>query len=124
LQVKKWVKEVPVEQIENAITYTVNYINAGNKVGNIGGFLNTMVHTPNLFDKYEEKKNKAKKVTKRQQDLSGKIEVKKAELQQIRSELDNTSKELEESLLNQNPALYESIIQRFKEINFTTIKRP
>jgi hypothetical protein len=55
LQVKKWVKELLIDQIEKGILYTINYVQAGNKVSNIGGMLNTMVHTPNLFDKYEEK---------------------------------------------------------------------
>jgi hypothetical protein len=61
LQVKKWVKELPIAQIEKGILYTINYVQAGNKVSNIGGMLNTMVHTPNLFDKYEEKKSKSEK---------------------------------------------------------------
>ncbi len=64
-QVRKWLEEKTVEQIEAAITYTINSINAGNQVKNIGGFLNTMVYTPNLYDKYEEKKTKIRKITKK-----------------------------------------------------------
>lgn len=123
LQVKKWVKEVPVEQIENAITYTINYIGAGNKVGNIGGFLNTMVHTPNLFDKFEEKKTKAKKATKKQQETSGQVETKKAELQQVRSDLEVTTKELETSIFNQNPSLYDTIITKIQGNQFYDHKK-
>ncbi len=123
LQVKKWVKEVPVEQIENAIIYTVNYISAGNKVKNIGGFLNTMVHTPNLFDKFEEKKTKAKKATKKQQETSTQVEVKKAELQQVRSDLDISIQELETSIFNQNPSLPQTIVSKIQSNQFYDHKK-
>ena len=123
LQVKKWVKEIPVEQIENAITYTVNYISAGNKVGNIGGFLNTMVHTPNLLDKFEEKKTKVRKATKKQQEISGQVEIKKAELQQVQSDLEVATKELETSIFNQNPSLYDTIITKIQGNQFYDHKK-
>lgn len=123
LQVKKWVKEIPIEQIENAITYTVNYIGAGNKVGNIGGFLNTMVHTPNLFDKFEEKKTKVKKATKKQQETSGNIETKKAELQQIQSDLEVATKELETNIFSQNPSLHETLITKIQGNQFYDHKK-
>ena len=123
IQVKKWIKDVPVEQIENAITYTINYIGAGNKVANVGGFLNTMVHTPNLFDKFEEKKTKAKKATKKQQEIGSQIEQKKAELQQLRSDLDTSSKELEERLFKQHPSLHETIISKISANQFYDHKK-
>jgi plasmid replication initiation protein len=122
-QVKKWIAEVPVEQIENAINYTENYIRAGNKVANIGGFLNTMVHTPNLFDKFEEKKTKAKKVTKKQQEISGQVEIKKVELQQIWTDLDKATKELEISIFEQNPTLHEVVIDKMKTNPFYDHKK-
>jgi plasmid replication initiation protein len=123
LQVKKWVKEISVEQIEQAITYTTNYIQAGNKVANIGGFLNTMVHTPNLFDKFEEKKTKAKKATKKQQETSSQIETKKAELLQIQSDLDISIKELENTIFSQNPSLQQTMISRIQGNQFYDHKK-
>ena len=123
LQVKKWIKEVSVEQIENAITYTVNYINAGNKVGNIGGFLNTMVHTPNLFDKFEEKKTKVKKATKKQQDTSSQIDIKIAEMQQVQIDLEIATRELESNIFSKDPSLHQTIISKIQANPFYDPKK-
>ncbi len=123
LQVKKWVKEVSVEQIENAITYTANYISAGKKVDNIGGFLNTMVHTPNLFDKFEEKKTKIKKVTKKQQDTSSQIEVKKAELQKVQADLEIATQELENDIFSKDSSLHQTIISKIQGNQFYDHKK-
>ena len=123
LQVKKWVKEVPVEQIETAITYTVNYVNAGNKVENIGGFLNKMVYTPNLYDKFEEKKNKVKKITKKQQDSSSLIEVKRAEMQQVQTDLGIATRELELNIFTKDPLLHQTIISKIQGNQFYDHKK-
>ena len=123
LQVKKWLKEVSVEQIENAIIYTVNYIDAGNKIGNIGGFLNTMVHTPNLFDKFEEKKTKVKKSTKKQQDTSSQIEIKKSELQQVQADLEIATRELESNIFSKDPSLHQMIISNIQGNQFYDHKK-
>ena len=122
-QVKKWVKEVSVEQIENAITYTVNCVNAGKNIENIGGFLNTMVHTPNLYDKFEEKKTKVKKVTKKQQDRSSQIEVKKAELQQVQADLEIGTQELENNIFSQDPSLQQTILSKIQGNQFYDHKK-
>jgi plasmid replication initiation protein len=123
LQVKKWLKEVPVEQIENAITYTVNYTNAGNKVKNIGGFLNSMVHTPNLFDKYEEKKTKVKKATKKQQNTSSQIDVKIAEMQQVQTDLEIAIRELESNIFSKDPLLHQTILSKIQVNQFYDHKK-
>lgn len=122
-QVKKWLEEKSVEQIETAITYTINFINAGNEVKNIGGFLNSMVYTPNLYDKYEEKKAKIRKTTKKQQEANQKLETKKIELQQLRLTLINKIQKLEANLLKENPALQELIIEKIKKDPFYDIKK-
>lgn len=122
-QVKKWLEEKSVEQIETAITYTINFINAGNEVKNIGGFLNSMVYTPNLYDKYEEKKAKIIKTTKKQQEANQKLETKKIELQQLRLTLINKIQKLEANLLKENPALQELIIAKIKKDPFYDIKK-
>jgi plasmid replication initiation protein len=123
LQVKKWVKEIPIEQIENAITYTINYIAAGNRIENIGGFLNTMAHTPNLFDKFEEKKTKIKKIAKKQQDLNSQIEVKRNEIQQVQVSLEKAKQEFEDSLFRKDPTLYQTIISKIQGNQFYDHKK-
>lgn len=122
-QVRKWLEEKTVEQIEAAITYTINFINAGNEVKNIGGFLNHIVYTPNLYDKYEEKKTKIRKITKKQQEANQILNTKKAELEQLRFTLATKIQELEENLFRENPALQEMIIIKIRQDQFYDIKK-
>jgi hypothetical protein len=117
-KVKKWIKEVSIEQIENAIKYTINHLNAGNKVANIGGFLNTMVYTPNLYDKYEVKKSKVKKANLKQQEISEKIESKKGELEQLRKQYETMARELEKEYFDSTPNLAEIIVQKLQANQF------
>lgn len=122
-QVRKWLEEKTVEQIEAAITYTINFINAGNEVKNIGGFLNHIVYTPNLYDKYEEKKTKIRKITKKQQEANQILNTKKAELEQLRFTLATKIQEHEENLFRENPSLQEIIITKIKQDQFYDIKK-
>lgn len=123
LQVKKWVRDIPLAQIEAGIIYTINYIQAGNTVENIGGFLNTMVQTPNLFDKFEEKKTNVKKVTKKQQNIIGQLESKKIEFQQVREDLETKSQALEISILSKNPSLNQIINTKIQGNSFYDTKK-
>lgn len=122
-QVKKWIESLPIDQIESAITYTNNYINAGNKVDNVGGFLSSMVNTPNLFDKYEIKKVKTKKASKKQQETTQLIESKLVELQQIRVDFEKELKTLEERLFNQDATLYTKIIENVQSSTYYDQKK-
>lgn len=117
-QVKKWLEELPIEQIENGINYTINYVKAGNKVENKGGFLNTMVHTPNIYDKYEERKIKLKRTTKKQQETAQQIEIRKEELKHIQAELENERKALEERLFKMHTTLYITLEEKIKSSLF------
>lgn len=123
LQVKKWVKEISVEQIENGINYTINYINAGNEVKNIGGFLNTMVRTPNLYDKFEKKKISVEKATQQRQDTSSQVEIKKAEMQQAQIDLEKAIQEFESNIFTENTALFQTIISKIQGNQFYDHKK-
>lgn len=117
-KVKKWLKDLPIEQIEKGIAYTINYIKAGNTVNNIGGMLNTMVSTPNLYDKYEVTKTKVKKEAKKVQVNTALIEEKKAELQHIWQEYKIREAEAVQKLLRQNATLRDELVQRIQANNF------
>lgn len=113
-KVKNWVEKLPMTQIENGINYTINYIQAGNKIDNIGGFLNTVVNTPNLYDKYEKTKTKLKRTTKKQQETANQIEYKLGELKQMRLEMGNELKKLEERLFSLDTTLYATLTEKIK----------
>lgn len=123
LQVKKWVKELPIDQIEKGILYTINYVQAGNKVSNIGGMLNTMVHTPNLFDKYEEKKSKSEKQSVHLQEKAQLIQIKKAEIEHIGKEFRLKAQELELQLLSQDASLESWITEKVMSNSFYERKK-
>ena len=121
--VKKWLKELPKEQVIKGIQYTINYIQAGNKVKNIGGMLNTMVQTPNLFDKYEDKKTKVKKEAKKQEDKVEKVAEKKQELQKVWTEFKTKEHELEQRLFEQDPSLKQKLLDKIQANSFYDHKK-
>lgn len=82
-----------------------------------------MVHTPNLFDKFEEKKTKVKKATKKQQDTSSQIDVKIAEMQQIQTDLEIAIQELENNIFSKDPLLHQTIISKIQGNQFYDHKK-
>lgn len=48
--VRKWVQQYPPDQIQQGITYTLNKLKAGDKIKNVGGYLQKMVSTTDLVD--------------------------------------------------------------------------
>jgi plasmid replication initiation protein len=62
---KNWLKELPVEQVELGIEYVLNKIGQGEKMVNIGGYMNNMVRTPSLL---ESKQQQIQELVKKQQD--------------------------------------------------------
>lgn len=123
LQVKKWVKELPIDQIEKGILYTINYVQAGNKVSNIGGMLNTMVHTPNLFDKYQEKKTKSEKKSIALQEKTQLIQIKRAEIEHIWKEFRLKAQALELQLLSQDSSLEAWVTEKVMSNSFYERKK-
>lgn len=117
-QVKKWVGEVPIDQIEKAITYTIHSLESGKKIENIGGFLNTMVYTPNLFDKYEAKKEKVKKVTKKATEQKSEISFLKEKIIILQQAYEKDLSELDKKYLLENPTLYQQIIDKIQANSF------
>ena len=80
--------------------------------------LNTMVSTPNLYDKYEVTKTKVKKEAKKVQVNTALIEEKKAELQHIWQEYKIKEAESVQKLLSQNATLRDELVQRIQANNF------
>ena len=58
---KKWLEELPMEQIQFGITYVLQKIKSGEPIKNIGGYMNTVVRNSGLL---EEKKAKIEGETK------------------------------------------------------------
>lgn len=113
-KVKKWISEVSITQIDNAINYTKQHISAGNKVVNIGGFLNTMVYTPNLYNKY----TLPSKVVNSQVVHMGravnleKIEIKRTELRKLTEQYRLIAQELENGYFANDPFFKDRIMSK------------
>jgi hypothetical protein len=53
------------EAIQKAVTYTINKINTGTQISNIGGYIRTMMNTPDAIDPVEiERKKKQEALQK------------------------------------------------------------
>ncbi|MCU0469369.1 MAG: replication initiation protein [Arcicella sp.] len=118
-KVKKWIEELPIEQIEKGINYTINYIQAGNKLKNIGGMLNSMVYTPNLFDKFqEEKQEQQKKVVKKEQEQKQREQEKQkeAETKRIKQEYEQTKAKTIKELFESQPSLAKEFLQELRTL--------
>ena len=58
--VEKWVREIPKEQIESGVNHVLAILKSGKTIKNIGGYLNQMVTTVNLFNLNEQIEAEAK----------------------------------------------------------------
>ncbi len=80
---KKWLQDYPEEQVVNGVQYTLNRLEKGESIPNVGGYLNKMVQQTRLFDVAANSKEKA--VTKKKAVKERK--EKKAELEAIEKKL-------------------------------------
>lgn len=113
-QVKKWFDDYPQEQIEKGIQFTINHLNAGNLINNIGGYLNTMVQTPSLYDKYDYKKKQIDILNHEQKQSVELIEKKISELEELQTRFTSQSISLETQLLKMSPELETLLAQKIK----------
>ncbi len=92
---KKWLQDYPEVQIVNGIQYTLNRLEKGDIIPNVGGYLNKMVQQTRLFDVAQSNKEKAltkKKAIKERKE-------KKAELKAIEKKLRTELYEQELSII-------------------------
>lgn len=101
---KKWLKDYPKQQVENGIQYTLNKLNKGNKIPNVGGYLNTMVAQTSLFDSVEEKKQKQAAKAKKSKTQAAK-----------REELEHTKRQLEKERHEKELEIIETILEEMPE---------
>lgn len=92
--VEKWVREIPKEQIESGVNHVLAILKSGKTIKNIGGYLNQMVTTVNLFNLNEqiEAEAKVQLAKKNQQE----VKQKKKDQADLRQEQDKLLNELSE----------------------------
>lgn len=115
--VRKWLKEVPKEQILKGIQFAENYIQAGNQVKSIGGLLRTMVYTPNIIDPVQEEKQKkqtSKAKKEQEQKLREQEKHKEAEVQKVKQDYEQAKTQKIKELFESQPSLAQEFLQELK----------
>ena len=87
--VRKWVQQYPADQIQQGITYTLNRIKTGDKIKNVGGYLQKMVSTTELTE-VAGKKLKQENLAKE------KAKARKAKLEDMRTLEANLNEQLQD----------------------------
>lgn len=80
-----WINEFPKEQIMLGINYVLEKIRVGEKIQNIGGYINQMVRMPALYDSYKEEEQK-KKANSQKINIEANFKSEKAELEKLKAE--------------------------------------
>ncbi len=113
--VEKWFREYPLEQIWNGITYTMSCLKQGQKIRNVGGFLQAMVAINEIRDPAEKLK-KEKQETGKKIDESKKRAERMRELEQYRERLRATQFDkqfvIAFDLIESKPALKDRLIEK------------
>lgn len=100
-----WINEFPKEQIILGINYVFEKIRVGEKIQNIGGYINQMVRMTALYDSYKEEKQK--KTTNSQKiDIEANLKSEKVELEKLKTKFNesyfNAKNEFYLGLLTEN----------------------
>lgn len=82
--VHAWINEFPKEQIMLGINYVLEKIRVGEKIENIGGYINQMVRMTTLYDSYKEEKQK-KEASSQKISVETNFKSEKAELDKLKA---------------------------------------
>ncbi len=107
---KKLVAEYPEGQVRNAVRYTLNRLEKGETIENIGGYIVAMAKQTMLFDQLQERKDKD--TAKKQAEL---------ETARRREELESRKKELYQEVMRKEDAIMEAIFIEFPEARAAAI---
>jgi len=111
---KKWLDTYPEEQVRRAIQYTLQRLEKGEKIENVGGYLHTMIKKSSWVDPAAEQKEAAAARKKKQQEINRKKEELQAQEKQLRSELYSKETIIMEAIFAKWPEAKEEIIERAK----------
>ncbi|MFY7826941.1 MAG: replication initiation protein [Flectobacillus sp.] len=113
--VREWLEQFAVEQIQLAIDHVKKELLAGKTFKNIGGYLTTLVKSPDLMQAQQQeikRKEEAKRIQvakKAEAQIKKEQQLKKDELLE---EYTNAKRIEANQILTQNPQLYTSILGR------------
>lgn len=87
--VSAWINEFPKEQIMLGINYVLDKVRVGEKILNIGGYINQMVRMTTLYNNF---KDEQQKIENKNQKINAEIshKVEKAELEKLKEKFNET----------------------------------
>lgn len=117
--VQKWLKLYPEDYVKSRITLVKNLIHVGQKIVNPMGFIQSMMAQPNIFDPIQEQKDL--EASRKQKDKEQQIENKKQleaqkRIQVVKAEFEQLKINLIHSLFENTPNLNTEFLEEFKTI--------
>lgn len=83
--VHAWINEFPKEQILLGINYVLEKIRVGEKIQNIGGYINQMVRLTSLYDSHNEEKQK-REAERQKVNVETNLKSEKVEIEKLKAE--------------------------------------
>ena len=102
---KKWLTDFPENQVKAGIEYTLNRLEKGESIPNIGGYINKMVRQTTLLDPIQ---NKKKEAAARKQKVQANNNKKK--------ELEALEKKLRQTLYEKEMKVIEKLFREYPDI--------
>ena len=112
--VAQWLQNYPEAQIRQAVTYTLNRLQKGDAIDNVGGYLQTMVREKHVVDVVAEKQQKAVVQKRRQQLEQQQQQVLRDTLHHLKQEMHTKENTLIEQIFAQRPDLRKRIFEAVK----------
>jgi len=112
--VAQWLQNYPEEQVRKNVAYTLNRLQKGDRIENVGGYLQAMIRKENVVDTVAEKQQKATAQKRRQQLEQQQQQVLRDTLHRLKQEMHNKAKTLIEKIFAERPDLREATFEAVK----------
>jgi plasmid replication initiation protein/putative sterol carrier protein len=115
-----WLNEFPAEQVFLGIEYVLDKVKAGEKIQNIGGYINQMVRTPTLFELAKEEQAK-KEINRRKAQNEEQSKNQVIEIEKLKNQLSNEYTDAKNTfytqMVHENESLYNDILNFLNQEN-------
>jgi len=112
--VAQWLENYPELQVRRGVKYTLNRLQAGEAIENVGGYLQAMVREKDLVDTVAEKKQKAVQQKRKQQLERQQQQVLRDTLHHLKREMYRKESALIEQVFGEQPDLKKAVFEAVK----------
>lgn len=111
---RNWLNKYPIAQVKAGITYTLNQLETGTKIANVGGYMTKMVAQDNLKDGTAVRKAKEAKAKLKVKEAQQQKELLEAKYKQLLRELSDKENAFVDQLFEEQPNLKVEMIDKAK----------